>query len=216
MLVMDTFTGFPPEGPAFYADLEEHNTKEWWTEHKDAYERSVRAPMIALLDGLSAEFGEGKAFRPYRDVRFSRDKSPYKTSQGGFAQVAEGTGYYLHLDAEGLTVGAGCHTSMPDQVARYRAAVDAPATGPELEAIVDALRDAGYAIGGERLKTVPRDYAKDHPRAELLTHKSLTAGRAFGAPDWLSTPEALDRVRASWTELRPLVEWLAVHMGASA
>lgn len=210
---MSAFEGFPAEGPAFYAELEENNTKEWWIDHREVYERAVRGPITALLDELSPEFGQGKAFRPNRDVRFSKDKSPYKTSQGGFAQTSEGTGYYLHLDADGLTVGAGCHTAAPDQVARFRAAVDAPASGAELETIILALRSSGYTIDGERLKTVPREYPKDHPRGELLKHRSLTAGKPFGTPVWLATPEALDRVRASWTELRPLVEWLSEHVG---
>ncbi|MDQ4490771.1 DUF2461 domain-containing protein [Sinomonas sp. ASV486] len=210
---MNDFQGFPAGGPEFYAELEENNTKEWWTEHKDVYEQSVREPMAALLDELSAEFGEAKAFRPYRDVRFSKDKSPYKTHQGGFAQTVPGIGYYLHLDAEGLTVGGGYHSHTPAQIARFRAAVDAPASGGELERIVGALREGGYEINGERLKTVPREYAKDHPRGELLKHKSLTAGKAFGTPAWLSSPEALERVRASWTELRPVVEWLSEHVG---
>lgn len=213
MLDMGTFAGFPVEALAFYADLEEHNTKEWWSEHQGVYEDAVREPMLALLEALSAEFGPGKVFRPHRDVRFSKDKSPYKTAQGGFVQMAAGTGYYLHLGADGLMVGAGCHTSAPAQVERLRAAVDAPASGTGLEEIVEALRAAGYAIEGERLKTVPRGYDKDHPRAELLRYKSLTAGRTFGTPPWLATPEALEHVRASWSELRPLVEWLTEHVG---
>ena len=213
MLAMGTFTGFPAAGPAFYADLEENNTKEWWGEHRDVYERAVRAPMAALLDALSAEFGVGKVFRPNRDVRFSRDKSPYKTAQGGFVQTAEGIGYYVHLDADGLAVGAGCHTAAPAQVARFREAVDAAGDGATLEAILESLRRAGYAIEGERLKTVPRGYATDHPRAELLRHKTLTAGRPFGTPAWLGSADALEHIRASWSELRPLVEWLTGHLG---
>ncbi|MEA5457094.1 DUF2461 domain-containing protein [Sinomonas sp. JGH33] len=209
---MSDFEGFPAEGPAFYAELEENNTREWWLEHKDVYERAIRGPMLALLDALSGEFGEGKAFRPNRDVRFSKDKSPYKTSQGGFAATDEGTGYYLHLDATGLMVGGGCHASMPAQVAKFRAAVDAPASGEELVGIVHALRAAGFAIEGERLKTVPREFGAEHPRAELLKHKSLTAGKTLGTPEWLGTPEALERIRGYWTELRPLVEWLSEHV----
>lgn len=210
---MGPFTGFPAAGPAFYADLEENNTKDWWSEHQDVYERAVRAPMAALLDALSAEFGPGKVFRPYRDVRFSRDKSPYKTAQGGFVQTAEGTGYYVHLDADGLAIGAGWHTATSAQVERFRAAVDAPAAGSSLETIIGSLRGAGYAVEGDRLKTVPRGYAKDHPRAELLRHKSLTAGKTFGTPGWLESAAALEHVHGSWAELRPLVQWLTEHLG---
>ncbi len=212
ILSMSDFEGFPAEGPAFYAELEQNNTREWWLDHKDVYEKAIRGPMLTLLDELSDEFGEGKAFRPNRDVRFSKDKSPYKTSQGGFASTAEGTGYYLHLDATGLMVGGGCHTSTPDQVARLRAAVDAPASGEELERIVRTLSESGFAIEGERLKTVPREFGSDHPRGELLKHKSITAGKALGTPEWLDTPEALDRIRGYWNEIRPLIDWLSTHV----
>lgn len=210
---MSSFEGFPSESLTFYAELEDNNTREWWLDHKDVYERAIRGPMLALLDELSEEFGEGKAFRPNRDIRFSKDKSPYKTAQGGYASTAEGTGYYLHLDAEGIAVGGGCHMATPPKTARLRSAIDATASGEELERIVEALRGAGYTIEGERTQRVPRDFGADHPRAELLKHKSLTAGKVLGAPEWLDTPEALDRIRAHWTELRPLVEWLNEHVG---
>ncbi|WP_138417562.1 DUF2461 domain-containing protein [Sinomonas gamaensis] len=210
---MSAFEGFPSESLAFYAELEENNTREWWLDHKDVYERAIRGPMLALLDELSGEFGEGKAFRPNRDIRFSKDKSPYKTAQGGYAATSEGTGYYLHLDATGIAVGGGCHMATPPKTARLRSAIDAPASGEELERIVEALRGAGYSIEGERTQRVPREFEADHPRAELLKHKSLTAGKVLGAPEWLDTPEALDRIRAHWTELRPLVEWLNEHVG---
>ena len=209
---MASFEGFPAEGPRFYAELEQNNTRDWWLEHKDVYERAVHEPMLALLDAMSEEFGPGKAFRPNRDVRFSRDKSPYKTHQGGFVAAAEGIGYYLHLDATGLMVGGGFHAHTPETVARFRRGVDAPDPGTELEAVVRGLEDAGFEIGGERLKTVPREFPKDHPRAELLKYKSLTAGIAFGEPEWLGKPAAEERIRERWRQLRPLVEWLAQHV----
>ncbi|WP_138445429.1 DUF2461 domain-containing protein [Sinomonas susongensis] len=210
---MSSFEGFPPEGIEFYAELENNNTREWWGEHKDVYERAVRGPMVALLDELSDEFGEGKAFRPNRDIRFSKDKSPYKTSQGGFAATGDGMGYYVHLDATGLLIGGGYHSHTPAQTTKFRAAVDAPAPGGELAGIVEELRSRGYAIEGEQLKTVPREFDREHPRGELLKHKSLTAGRSLGVPSWLGSPEAKERVRESWNEIRPLVEWLTEHVG---
>ena len=216
MLPMGTFEGFPPEGPRFYAELETNNTRDWWLEHKDVYERAVHEPMLALLDALSEEFGPGKAFRPNRDVRFSPDKSPYKTYQGGFVALAEGIGYYLHLDATGLMVGGGFHAHTPETVARFRRAVDSEASGKELERVVGEVQDAGFTVGGERLKTVPREFPKDHPRAELLKHKSITAGITFGEPDWLGQPAAQDRIRDRWRQLRPFVEWLGEHVGPAA
>lgn len=212
MLGMGAFEGFPADGPRFYAELEHNNSRDWWLEHKDVYEQAVHEPMLALLDAMSEEFGPGKAFRPNRDVRFSRDKSPYKTYQGGFVAAAEGIGYYLHLDATGLMVGGGFHAHTPETVARFRRAVDDGGPGGELESVMQDVEGAGFTVGGEKLKTVPREFPKDHPRAELLKHKSLTAGITFGEPDWLGEPAAEERIRERWRQLRPLVEWLAKHV----
>ena len=202
------FSGFPPGALSFYAELEDRNTRDWWLAHKEVYERDVREPMLALLDGLEEEFGEAKLFRPNRDVRFSADKSPYKTHQG--ALVGSGTvlGYYVQLSADGLRAGGGFRATSPAQTARFRAAVDAPSTGLELEAILTALREQDFDLLGERVKTAPRGYAADHPRIETLRHKELMVVRDFGAPAWLSTPRALLVVRDTWRAVRPLKDWL--------
>ena len=211
---MATFTGFPPEAVRFYEQLEQDNSKEFWLANKATYEAAVRDPMVLLLEELATEFGEGSVFRPYRDVRFSKDKSPYKTYQGGFAQLSPGTGYYVHLDANGLMAGGGFHAHTPAQVERYRVAVDASPSGDALSGIVAKLAKAGYKIEGEQLKSRPRGYDADHPRIDLLRHKSLTAGLYFGAPDWLAKREALTRVKKAWTALRPLNTWIDEHVGA--
>jgi uncharacterized protein (TIGR02453 family) len=208
-----TFTGFPAEALEFYEGLLADNSKAYWTAHRDTYETCVREPMAALISDLEAEFGPGHLFRPYRDVRFARDKSPYKTAQGAFVSVDEGVGYYLQLDANGLYVGGGFHHHAPDQVERYRAAVDAETSGKRLETIVADVTEAGFEVGGEKLKTRPRGYDPDHPRMELLRHKSLTAGRALGGEPWLGTPAAGTVVREHWRALRPLIDWIATHVG---
>ncbi|MGW9414964.1 DUF2461 domain-containing protein [Arthrobacter cupressi] len=208
---MDTFQGIPPEAFRFYAELEQNNNREWWLEHKDTYDAAVREPLTALLERLEPQFGPAKIFRPYRDVRFSPDKTPYKTAQGAFAAEQEGVGFYLHLAADGLTLGGGYHSHSPAQLARFRESVDAPGTGEALQDIVDGVAAAGYSIGGETLKTVPRGFDKDHPRAELLKHKSLSAGLELGEPGWLSTPAAVDEIAGRWEVLRPLVDWVSKH-----
>ncbi|WP_026555880.1 DUF2461 domain-containing protein [Arthrobacter sp. 35W] len=208
---MDTFTGIPAAAMAFYAELEENNNREWWLEHKDVYDGAVRGPLETLFAGLEPEFGPAKIFRPNRDIRFSADKSPYKTAQGAFAANHEGLGYYLQISADGLLVGAGCHSYSPAQLARYRSAVDAPVSGVELADVVDAVAQAGFRIEGEMLKTVPRGFDKEHPRAELLKHKSLSAAVMLGQPGWMDSPAAQGEVAALWTQLRPLVEWMAAH-----
>jgi uncharacterized protein (TIGR02453 family) len=210
---MTAFRGLPPAAIAFYEELEVENTKEWWAAHKQTYEEAVRRPVETLLAELEPAFGPGKVFRPYRDTRFSADKTPYKTHQGAFVAVADGLGYYLQVDADGLFVGGGFHHHAPDQVARYREAVDDEVPGAALAAVVSRLESAGMEIGGEVLKTRPRGIPEDHPRLELLRHKSLTAGRRHGAPGWLATRRAVSKVREDWEAVRPLVDWISQYVG---
>lgn len=209
------FTGIPAEAAEFYAQLEEHPTREWWAEHKGTYERDVRAPMTALVTALAPEFGEQHVFRPNRDVRFSHDKTPYKTHQGAYCAPGDGGAYYVHIDADGLFAGGGCYRMARDQLARYRRAVDADLPGERLAAVLADLRAAGYEVMGDRLATRPRGIAADHPRLELLRHTSLSARRDWGLPAWMATPRALDEVRSAWDGVRPLVEWLGTHVGVT-
>lgn len=217
-----TFTGFPappavPMGAVdFYVALEAENTRAWWAAHTEVYTRAVREPFLALLDTLADEFGEATVFRPHRDVRFSADKSPYKTHQGGYVATFPGAGWYVQLSPEGLTTGAGFYRSEPDQVARYRAAVDAAGSGQALATAVEAVRRKGFEVGGDVLRSRPRGVAADHPRLDLLRHRTLLLTYRHGEPDWLATTEAAERVRADWRTVRPVVAWLSEHVGASA
>ena len=204
--------GIPVDAVRFYAELEEDNSKPFWTANKQRYDESVRQPLESLLEALASEFGEATVFRPYRDVRFSADKTPYKEHQGGFVQTVAGIGWYVQVSADGLRTAGGFHGHAPDQVARYRAAVDS-GPGVELARIVAELEDATFERGGEQLKTRPRGYAADHPRIGLLRHKSLTAGRQHGVPSWMSTGRVVSRVRDDWRTIRPLIEWLTDHVG---
>lgn len=205
---MTPFSGIPDAAFDFYAELEQNNNRDWWLEHKSTYESAVKEPLTGLLAALEPEFGAAKLFRPNRDIRFSLDKSPYKTAQGAVATVAEGMGFYIQLDADGLLIGGGYHTHTPAQLARFRSAVDAPSSGKVLQQIVAQVEAQGFTVEGETLKTVPRGFARDHPRAELLKHKSLAAGLHVGRPGWLSTPDAAAEVARRWEQLRPLVEWV--------
>ena len=108
------FEGFPEQALDFYEGLEADNTKAYWSDHKAQYDACVKAPMQALLAALAPEFGPAKIFRPYRDVRFSKDKTPYKTHA---AAVVEGSGtLYVQLGADGLYVGGGFWHTASDQV----------------------------------------------------------------------------------------------------
>lgn len=204
---MAGFTGFPLAGLDFYEDLEADNSKTFWAARKRTYDEAVRAPMAALTAELAEEFGQAKIFRPYRDVRFSTDKTPYKTHQGAVAGTAPGVGWYVQIGAGGLFVAGGCYMMSPTALATLRATIDDEVRGAELEQILASTTAAGFTLGGDKLKTKPKGYPLDHPRIELLRHKTLTAHRDFGAPDWLDTPATVDEVRRAWTDLRPLVEW---------
>jgi uncharacterized protein (TIGR02453 family) len=209
-----TFNGFSDRVFDFYDALAADNSRSFWAEHKTVYETEVRDPMRALVAELEPEFGEATVFRPHRDVRFSKDKSPYKTHQGAFVAVQPGIGYYVQVDAEGLLAGGGFHPRASTQVERYREAVDDESTGSALRGIVTELRDTGLDVEGERLKTKPRGYDNAHPRIDLLRYKSLMVLERFGAPDWLATSAAVDQVRDTWRRLVPLNDWIARNVGA--
>ncbi|NUR79222.1 MAG: DUF2461 domain-containing protein [Dermatophilaceae bacterium] len=207
------FSGFPTGSLGFYAGLEADNSKAYWVDHKAQWETEVRQPMLALADALEDEFGEAKLFRPNRDIRFSSDKSPYKTHQGAFVAAEPGSGYYVEISAAGLRAGGGFRAHSTAETARLRRAVDAPASGQQLESLLDDLRRKHFEVQGEKVRTTPRGYAADHPRIETLRHKELMVIRDFGDPDWLPTKRTLTRVRDTWRAVRPLNEWMAEHVG---
>lgn len=203
------FRGWPIEAVEFYEGLEADNSKVYWQEHKAVYEQQVKAPMEELLAELADEFGEGKLFRPYRDVRFSADKTPYKTTCA--ATLGKG---YVAFSADGLSVGSGLYMPEPAELARFRAAVDADDTGTELASIVADLHRAGYqTMAHEVLKTAPRGFPNDHPRIELLRHKGLAMMKSWPVGAWLGTRKAKDRVVTALRAAAPLNEWLARHVG---
>ena len=203
-----SFTGFPVAALDFYDDLEMDNTKSFWEAHREVYKESVEAPMKALVAALEPEFGTPKVFRPYRDVRFAKDKTPYKTHQGAFVAAGPRTGWYVEISARGTRVGAGFYEADGPQLAAIRQAMADERTGKALERLLKKLEKDGFEIGGERLKTSPRGYDADHPRIHLLRHKQLFVGKSYGfEPDAIDAG-LLDRVRADWKALRPLVNWL--------
>jgi len=199
------FRGWPEEALEFYDGLAADNTKTYWTANKAVYTDKILAPMTELTEELAAEFGEPKIFRPYRDVRFSQDKTPYKTHIGA---VVGGTGY-VQLSVEGLGAGAGMWEMSPEQLARYRAAVASDRLGPELERLAADLEKKGVTVHGHGvLKSAPRGFPADHPRIALLRYKGITAWRQWPAGAWLESAQAKRRVTAFFRTTRPLCSWL--------
>ena len=206
-----TFNGFPVAALDFYDDLEVDNTKSFWEAHKEVYKTAVLAPMTALLQALEEEFGVGKIFRPYRDVRFAKDKTPYKTHQGAFVRVADATGYYVEVSPRGVRAGGGCYHFDSGRMTAFRDALAHDTYGAELERRLATAEKKGYDVSGDRLKTAPRGFDKEHPRIELLRFKQLIVGRSLGFEPVIHGPELLAEVRKDWRAARPTVEWIAEH-----
>ncbi len=205
------FHGWPEEALDFYDGLEADNSRTYWQAHKDLYEACVLEPMAELMAELEPVHGETKIYRPYRDLRFSKDKSPYKTAIG--AHVGEG---YVQLSAAGLAAGRGMYVMAPDQLDRYRAAVAADHTGAALEDVIADLRKHDIdAHGRESLKSAPRGYPADHPRIELLRHKGLIAWREWPVEPWLATAAAKQVIADFLVSTEPLSDWLARNVGPS-
>ena len=211
-----TFRGWPVDAIEFYAKLEADNSKAFWQANKDTYERAVKEPFLELSEAIAKKFGPLRVFRPYRDTRFSKDKTPYKTAAAAVTESEGGAAYYVMISAEGLYVGSGYYHLANDQLAKFRAAVADTRTGPKLAAAVDALRKQKFDVHSrDSLKRVPRGFDPDHPRAELLKMKGIHAGKEFGAPKWLHSAAALDRITTAWQAADPMNKWLNRNVGPS-
>ena len=208
------FTGFAPTAFAWFDGLESDNTKAYFTATRDRYEDEVRGGLEALLDELAGTFGgTARVFRQQRDLRFTPDKTPYKTRTYGVLQGAPGS-FYAELSARGLYAGSGYYGLTSEELERFRTAVADDATGPALAEAAAAVDGAGLELAGASLRTAPRGYPRDHPRIELLRRKALFAGRrvAPGA-DGIGREDALAHVAGTWRAAAPLNEWLATHVG---
>lgn len=209
------FEGFGPDTLAFLRELGENNEKRWFDANRERYERWVRGPMQALVGELEGLFGPGRLFRPYRDLRFSKDKRPYKESVaatiGGRNAAA---GRYLHLNAQHLFVAAGAHQLSGVALQSYRRAIDAETSGAELVRIRDELVANGYELGGASLTRGPRGVSPDHPRLDLLKHTGVTIRRAHPVGPWLYDPDdVLPRVIRTFADAEPLLGWAHAHLG---
>ena len=204
-----TFRGWPAEALEFYEGLLADNSKTYWTANKSTYDDLVRAPMVALLEELEPEFGPARIYRPYRDVRFSKDKSPYKTQiAASFEQ-----GGYIRLSAEGLGAGAGIYMFSPDQLRRWRSAVDQDSSGAPLVGVIDDLHRQGIEVSShDELVRVPTGFAKDHPRADLLRYKDLVAWRDWPVAAWLGTAKTKSKLQEFFRTCAPLNDWLSKHV----
>jgi uncharacterized protein (TIGR02453 family) len=203
------FQGWKGDFIGFFRGLEVDNSKRYFEAHRKQYEQEVRKPFEELIAELEPVLGPAKLFRINRDVRFSRDKSPYKTN------IAAVVGrMYVHLDARVMHLATGARMPETAWLARYREAIAGPA-GEEFATIVQILRDVGYNVGGNPLRAGPRGYPSDHPRLEMLRWREVGAGKTYPVGRWIATPAVKDRVLEAWADMRPLSDWLVenVHQG---
>ena len=205
-------TGIPAEAFEFYDHLAVDNSRDFWTAHKGEYEQFVRAPLSELADLLEPEFGPAKLYRPYRDVRFSKDKTPYKDHQGCLFAAENSLGWYLQVSASGLMVAGGWYMSTPAQIKRYREYL-LEYGGAELRTATKGLPKAGFTMGGDQLKTRPRGVPEDHADLDLLRHRTMHATRTWEPQAWMGTGRLRTTVAASFEKLRPMIATLADIVG---
>ena len=178
-------------------------------------EELVRQPMIALMQDLAdADVSYGHFTVP----SFRLMLGPWQR-QVGFIRTERHIDHRVSFDLDGLYVqGAVWYVNPGSKVSPEReaflAAVADDTSGPTLVRILGTVRSRGYDVTGDVAKRFPRGYPTDHPRAELLRHRSLFAGRPLGCEGWLHTPEAIDRVYAAFEDLRPMTSWFADHVPA--
>ena len=203
------FEGWRGDFVGFFRGLELDNSKAYFDSHRELYEEAVRGPLLALLAELEPELGATRMFRINRDIRFSRDKSPYKTNVAGHAGEL-----YVHLDRRQLFVGAGNHHPEPAWLRAFRTAVAGPA-GAELGRIVEAARAQGFTAGGDPLSTAPKGFPPEHERIEILRWRNVVLGRRWEIGPWIATREARERVVDAWGYLEPFAGWLGRHVAAA-
>ncbi len=227
---MTAFDGFPPEVFTFFDEIRTNNNKEWFEAHKPFFKKTVQHSAQNFVMALGARLetavpaihydtrltGSGSIMRIYRDTRFSKDKTPYKTNLGivwweGDGKKTESPGFYFHMAADEVWFGGGLW-HLPD-VGRYREAVDDPEKGARLTAVVAQMAAAGHPITmTDPYKRVPRGYDKEHPRAELLKARGLTVSFPALTREIVSSAGLVDVCFAYAQKMLPLHQWLVAMM----
>jgi uncharacterized protein (TIGR02453 family) len=220
------FSGFSKQTVEFYTQLKKNNNKSWFEEHKSDYETYVMTPardfVVAMgerLEKLSPNIHADprvnkSIFRIYRDTRFSKDKTPYKTNLAMWWWEGEGprmecSGYYIHIEPPNLMLGVGIYMFPRDMLKTYRDSVVSPIYGPALQqAIEEVSRQEKYSIGDKHYKRVPRGYDPDHENAELLLYNGLHAGFETDIPRVFYSEDLLDYCFDIYNDLYPIHKWL--------
>lgn len=202
-----------PAALDFLRELEDNNDRDWFRANRDRYDRDLLAPARVLSETLSP-LGTPHFFRPYNNTRF-RPGPPLKEHFGLAIGYGPAGGFYVELSLDGLLVAAGLHHPAPDQLERFRAAIDDQRRARRFERVVAAAEACGMTIAKPQLKRAPRGYPLDHPRIDRLRLKQLTVARRHPLEPWLHDPSCDERIRSELEAAGPLVKWLAETVGPS-
>ena len=193
----------------FFADLEKDNTKVFWSANKARYEKAVRDPFAAVLHQLEDEWGPFKVFRMNRDVRFSADKSPYKTMRGAVSKTSHH--HYLHIDKAGILIVAGAYMFTKDQLSTVREKLVRDADAGQFLSVVADLKTKGIDLdqgGAAPLKTAPRGFDPAHPMIEYLRWNGMMATKRVSVDEGVAVVQLAEDVSAFWRTTGALVAWM--------
>jgi uncharacterized protein (TIGR02453 family) len=204
---------WPPEALSFLRELEANNDSDWFRANRARYESSLIAPARSLAERLS-HLGQPQFFRPYNNLRF-RPGPPLKEHLGLAIGYGAAGGYYVELSLDGLLLAAGLHHPAPDQLERFRAAIDSDRNAAAFERTVATAEAAGLSLAEPELKRAPRGYPSDHQRLERLRVKELTVARRHPLEPWLHKPSCDKRIQSELEAASPLVRWIAETIGPS-
>ena len=219
-----SFSGIPKAGLGFLRELAANNDKEWFDQHRAVWDDELLPALFSACSELHERLLKlmpklqfvprvgGSVYRLNRDIRFSKDKSPYKSHAA--ALLWEGVdkhgspGVYLHVAPDEVIFGGGLYVFEEAQLDRYRKLVHNDHSGDELAAALTKAKKGGLKPDGEKLVRPPRGFTPEHPRAELSKHKGLVVGQTIKPGPWVHTAEFLDRAEAAAKAYAPLHAWL--------
>lgn len=223
------FVGFGKQTFSFLQNLAENNNRDWFQAHKQEYLDHVQAPAVFFVTEMGERLrsispgiqfdtrtnGAGSLMRIYRDIRFSKDKTPYKTRLGivfweGSRKKMECPGYYVHIDTTGAKIYGGMHMFPKHFLPLFRNAVDGAKAGPALGKAIEAVERKGeYQVEGERYKRIPTGFDAEHARGHLLKYKGMYVESPNIPLRVLRSTELLDVCYEHCEAMAPLHHWLA-------
>lgn len=221
---MTDFTGFGPGTRKFLRELGRHNEKAWFDAHRGEYEQHYLEPAKAFIEAGGPKLEKiapnivweprvnGSIFRVNRDIRFSKDKTPYKVHIDlwfweGNRKTAV-SGFFLRIRDKSVHLGAGSHGFDKEALARFRKALRDDRAAKSLASLIKRLQRAGYEIGGKTYKKLPRGFSENGAARDLVLHSALWASTERKSPPELASTKFVGYCVREWKKMAPLHRWL--------